>query len=81
MLRGTSRPPNGKGRFASVAAAAAPTALHGTVILRYLESAPIYARGAVTGRSYRFSDRARVQSVDARDAAHLLRTGFFRQGR
>jgi hypothetical protein len=59
----------------------APPAPHGTVILRYLESAPIFARGAATGRAYRFSDRDRVQSVDARDAAHLLRTGFFLQGR
>jgi len=54
---------------------------HGSVVLRYLESAPIFAQGAVTGRQYRFSSRDRVQSVDARDAAHLLRTGFFQETR
>jgi hypothetical protein len=51
------------------------------VALRYLENAPIFARGPVTGRQYRFSFGQWVQSVDVRDAPALLRTGFFRQTR
>jgi hypothetical protein len=50
------------------------------VVLEYLESAPIFARGT-TGRQYRFSLREPIQTVDVRDATALLQTGFFRQTR
>jgi len=33
----------------------------------------------VSGRQYQFSGSKPVQAVDARDAAALLRTGFFSQ--
>jgi hypothetical protein len=52
-----------------------------SVVLRYVESAPFFAQGTVTGRQYRFSSREPVQSVDERDATVLLRTGFFRERR
>ena len=47
------------------------------VTLRYLESSPILVRGPATGLQYEFSGDRPVQSVDARDAAALLRTRFF----
>lgn len=48
------------------------------VTLRYLEKSPILVRGTVTGQQYEFSGARPVQSVDARDAAALLQTRFFR---
>jgi hypothetical protein len=57
----------------------APAVAHPSVALRYVESAPIFAQGPVSGRQYRFSAEQRVQSVDIRDAPALLRTGFFQQ--
>lgn len=47
--------------------------------LHYLESSPIVAIGAITGRQYEFSGAHPDQSVDARDAQALLRTRFFRR--
>ena len=52
---------------------------YSSVVLRYTEISPILVRGSVTGRHYRFSRSEPVQTVDTRDAAALLRTGFFRQ--
>jgi hypothetical protein len=49
------------------------------VSLRYLETSPIQVQGPVTGRQYEFSGARPVQIVDARDAAALVRTRFFRQ--
>jgi len=48
-------------------------------LVRYLGAAPIVARGAVTGRAYRFAIGNPVQSVDARDVAGLLKKGIFRR--
>jgi hypothetical protein len=50
------------------------------VSLRYLETSPIRVRGSASGRQYLFSAAAPVQAVDARDAAPLLATRFFRRG-
>ncbi len=50
------------------------------VSVRYLESSPIRVRGPVTGQQYEFSGSGPVQSVDARDAASLLQSRFFRRG-
>jgi hypothetical protein len=50
-----------------------------SVQLRYIERSPILVRGPVTGREYKFSASQPVEAIDARDAAALLRTGFFRQ--
>jgi hypothetical protein len=57
------------------AGAAAP----GTVRLRFTRLAGVRVRGPASGRSYDFSAVAPVQSVDARDADDLLRTGYFRR--
>ena len=48
-------------------------------VLRYTETSPILVRGPVSGRQYEFSGSKPVQVVDPRDAAALLRTGFFSQ--
>ena len=47
--------------------------------VRYLETSPIRVRGLVSGISYEFSGAAPTQQVDARDAASLLNTRFFRR--
>jgi len=52
----------------------------GFVLMRYLQSAPIRARGLGSGRSYEFSGAHSVQSVDPRDVPGLLQTRLFRQG-
>ena len=57
----------------------APAVAHPSIALRYIEDAPIFAQGPVSGRQYRFTREQRVQSVDARDAAVLLNTRFFRR--
>jgi hypothetical protein len=49
------------------------------VTLRYLATSPIAVQGPATGTQYEFSGARPVQHVDARDAAALLRTRFFRQ--
>ena len=49
------------------------------VSVRYLEKSAIRVRGLVTGVSYEFSGAAPIQHVDARDAASLLNTRFFRR--
>jgi hypothetical protein len=58
---------------------AQPLPTHSSVVLRYTETSPILVRGPVSGRQYQFSGSKPVQAVDARDAAALLRTGFFSQ--
>jgi hypothetical protein len=47
--------------------------------IRYLESSRICVRGPVTGQQYEFSGVRPVQSIDARDAASLLQSRFFRR--
>jgi hypothetical protein len=47
--------------------------------IRYTEKSPIRVPGPVTGRRYEFSAAQSIQPVDARDAAVLLRTRFFRR--
>jgi hypothetical protein len=50
-----------------------------TVVLRYTETSPVLVLGPASGRQYQFSGLKPLQTVEARDAAVLLRTGFFRQ--
>lgn len=50
-----------------------------SIRLRYLENSVIRVRGPVTGLCYEFSSSDRVRFVDARDAARLLSTRFFRR--
>jgi hypothetical protein len=58
------------------AAAPAPA---GLVALRSVAAGGMVVRGPATGRQYTFSAAAPVQMVEARDAAALLRTSWFRQ--
>jgi hypothetical protein len=58
--------------------AAAP-ASGGMMALRSVSSGGIVVRGPATGGQYAFSVAAPVQMVEARDAAALLRTSWFRQ--
>lgn len=51
----------------------------GTVRLHFTRQAGVRVRGPVSGASYTFSGEAPLQSVDARDAEPLLRTGYFRR--
>lgn len=48
------------------------------VAIRYLETSPVLVVGGVTGTRYQFSSTSPVRGVDARDAAALIRTRFFR---
>src|SRR5262245_29412773 len=59
--------------------AASYPATQAVVTLHYLESSPILVRGPVTGLQYHFSGAHPDQSIDARDAEALSRTGFFRR--
>lgn len=55
------------------------SAPYSSVNVSYLESSPIRVRGSVSGKYYEFSGSHPVQLVDARDAASLLGTRFFRR--
>jgi hypothetical protein len=50
-----------------------------SISVRYLENSPIRVRGLVSGWWYEFSGSNVIQQVDARDAASLLNTRFFRR--
>lgn len=58
----------------------AVSAPENSILLSYLETAPVRFRGLATGRTYEFSGSQPVQSVDVRDASSLLNTRFFKQG-
>ena len=62
------------------AAPSGPLPPAASVVLRYTERSPVLVKGAATGRVYAFSQSNPTQYVDARDAAGLLRTRFFRAG-
>jgi hypothetical protein len=49
------------------------------VLLRYVGNSNIRVRGHVTNRLYAFAARGLVVSVDARDAAILLRSSAFQR--
>lgn len=51
----------------------------GAIRLRYLARSPILVRGTTSGRAYRFSGEAPVQSVARADAQPLLASGHFRR--
>ncbi len=50
-----------------------------SVLLRYVENAPIRVWGPVTRRPYDFSGAEPTRDVEARDAAVLARSRFFRR--
>jgi hypothetical protein len=49
-----------------------------TVRLEFTQPTSVFLRGPSTGRHYQFNLGAQVQPVDARDAAALLKSGYFR---
>jgi hypothetical protein len=51
----------------------------GSVAVRFKQSSAIIVRGPVTGRHYQFNGSANSQHVDARDAAALVKTGYFQR--
>jgi hypothetical protein len=59
--------------------AATTTSTQPSISVRYVETSPIRVRGPVSGISYDFSGTAPMHQVDARDAASLLNTRFFRR--
>jgi hypothetical protein len=50
-----------------------------SVALEFTRRNNIIVRGPVTGRAYRFHEGSYTQSVDHRDAAALIATGYFRR--
>ncbi len=46
--------------------------------VRYLGARPVRVRGAASGRLYHTSSANSMLTIDARDAAALIRTGLFR---
>lgn len=59
--------------------AQAVNAQENSILLSYLETAPVRVRGLATGRTYEFSGSHPVQNVDVRDASSLLNTRFFKR--
>lgn len=57
----------------------APDWVRDAIRLRYLARSPILVRGTGSGRAYRFSGEAPVQSVARADAQPLLASGHFRR--
>ncbi len=49
------------------------------VLLEFTRRTNIVVRGPLTRRGYRFQEGAYIQSVDHRDAAALIATGYFRR--
>jgi hypothetical protein len=50
-----------------------------SVNVRFKQPSAVLVRGPVTGRHYQFNGTANTQRVDARDAAALIKTGYFQQ--
>jgi hypothetical protein len=45
--------------------------------VRFTQKAAVLIRGPVTGRHYQFHEGAYTQQMDTRDAAVLVKTGYF----
>ena len=45
--------------------------------VRFKQSSPVLIRGPVTGRHFQFNGSTNTQAIDARDAAALIKTGYF----
>lgn len=52
---------------------------HQDVPVRFCGGPAVSVCGPVTERIYRFSHENPVQTIDARDAASIVKTGLFRQ--
>ena len=55
-----------------------PPVLERPVSLAFTGDGPIVVRGSITGLTYGFPAGGEALSVDARDAAGILRSGVFR---
>jgi hypothetical protein len=49
------------------------------VPITFTRKTPVLIRGPVTGRHYQFHEGAYSRPVDPRDAAVLLKTGYFQR--
>ncbi|HYK35963.1 hypothetical protein [Alloacidobacterium sp.] len=50
-----------------------------SVNVRFKHASAILVRGPVTGRHYQFNGTASTLRVDGRDAAALIKSGYFQQ--
>lgn len=50
-----------------------------SVHIRFTQASAVLVRGPVTGRHYQFNGTGNTQRVDARDAAALIKSGYFQQ--
>ena len=55
------------------------TIAEGPMVLEYLATAPVVARGAVTGAEYHFAGRGARRSVARPDGPGLIASSFFRR--
>jgi hypothetical protein len=55
-----------------------PDARGPSVRIEFTQQASILIRGPATGRHYQFHPGAQTQQVDPRDAASLVKSGYFR---
>lgn len=49
-----------------------------SVRIEFMQQASVMIRGPATGRHYQFHPGAQSQQVDPRDAASLVKSGYFR---
>jgi hypothetical protein len=50
-----------------------------SVIVRFTQPSAVMVRGPVTGKHYQFNGSVNTQRVDARDAASLIKSGYFQR--
>ncbi len=50
-----------------------------SVNVRFKQPSAVLVRGPVTGKHYQFQGTANTQRVDPRDAAALIKSGYFQQ--
>lgn len=50
-----------------------------SVNVRFTQTSAVLVRGPVTGRHYQFNGASSTRRVDARDAAALIKSGYFQQ--
>jgi hypothetical protein len=55
-----------------------PAASGQSVRIAFMPQESVLIRGPSTGRHYQFHPGAQTQAVDPRDAASLLKSGYFR---
>ena len=68
----------GQKRAELVQGAAEPAAPGASVKSAFTQKSPVLIRGPVTGRHYQFHNGVFNREVDSRDAAVLLKSGYFK---